>query len=673
MSEPEDIINSHEDGDNGQQINDGPRGPTATEASITPTPFSTTSYMPRTQQIEGLLANTISSSQTGGNRALEHIGVSNISNGMHAYQSNMDAYQPDQIMTHLPNPSMNVYPYQPSQSMYANQQPNQNSNAHQPSQCMNTYQHETEAPTIPQCQGQYNSTNSDLALSQYGYGQQSSMSSPSIHTELNPTVPIGCSQASAMPYQANNFFAQGQSTLPYQSNMLARQSQQNINDYSQATNQDWTPMHHPTSLHNFGAHTNAPMPAFNVNSLAQFPEASPSSAGLKLPSTSSILPLQSPITFSSPQPQPRGSTSSPLVLSLPQHNALHATSLAVSSDCTFLDPLHIFLRSTCIELFMTTQDHMTCAGRGARASKVGQVGLICVYCKGVPQQELTRQAICYPSKRDTIFESVRNYQRVHLKECPRIPDEIKARYQSLIDAADSPNKKPQKILKAYYTEAATELGIVDSPKGLIFGAPLNTSGTPLEDLQAVIRAAESPAMSTDFWKKYNASYNEKNTELRKFDHLASEQTREVLRNARKEESRFVHPQDFPTVSDVDFLLYKQVLPCKPSANTLKRREVKHEEFKGLSGICCKHCARAHVGEGYHSGMYFPMSLSALTDSSFSQSLLNHMMACRNVPQDVKDAFDELKRLASEHGVATKRGSKKKFLEKIWGRMEHFYA
>ena len=132
-------------------------------------------------------------------------------------------------------------------------------------------------------------------------------------------------------------------------------------------------------------------------------------------------------------------------------------------------------------------------------------------------------------------------------------------------------------------------------------------------------------------------------------------------------------QDFPTVSDFEFLLYKQVLPCKPSVNTFRRRGLDPEEFKSLSGICCKHCSRASGGDSHHKGMYFPSSDAAFVDSSFSQSLIGHMMACKNVPQELKDAFEELKQLASDKNAIAKRGSRKKFLVKIWSRMEKNYA
>eukprot|EP00579_Thalassiosira_antarctica_P009127 CAMPEP_0201902256 /NCGR_PEP_ID=MMETSP0902-20130614/54858_1 /ASSEMBLY_ACC=CAM_ASM_000551 /TAXON_ID=420261 /ORGANISM="Thalassiosira antarctica, Strain CCMP982" /LENGTH=512 /DNA_ID=CAMNT_0048436253 /DNA_START=3850 /DNA_END=5388 /DNA_ORIENTATION=- len=375
----------------------------------------------------------------------------------------------------------------------------------------------------------------------------------------------------------------------------------------------------------------------------------------------------------------------------------HATSLFVESDSTFLDPVHNFIRRKCIELFVVTQDNKIAAGIGVGPSKLGQVGLRCFYCKDAPHQELAKQAACFPSKRETIFESVRNFQRAHLNACTYIPEQVKAEYKNLIEH-DGPRKKQVKYLKAYYAEAASELGIVDTPNGLIFGAPPNRTGKayyaeaaselgivdtpnglifgappnrtgiPSERLGAFIRAVESPDTRSSFWKTYSSGKDE-NTNRKKFEHVASHYTRGVIINARREPSPFVYPQDFPTISDIDFLLFHQVSPCRPPAARLECRGLNAAQFNSLSGLCCKHCACANAGDIRHKGVYFPTSLAALADSSFSQTLLNHIMRCPNVPQEIKNAFDELKQLAVDHSVITRRGSKKKFFEKIWARME----
>lgn len=95
--------------------------------------------------------------------------------------------------------------------------------------------------------------------------------------------------------------------------------------------------------------------------------------------------------------------------------------LTIPSDSEFLDPVHVFLRRYCIEVFVTTKEDMEVGGRGARPSMLGQVGLRCTFCKDAPKDELARQSICFPSKRGTIFESVRNFSRTHMPSCTFFP------------------------------------------------------------------------------------------------------------------------------------------------------------------------------------------------------------------------------------------------------------
>jgi len=351
----------------------------------------------------------------------------------------------------------------------------------------------------------------------------------------------------------------------------------------------------------------------------------------------------------------------------------HATSLFVKSDSTFLDPVHNFIRRKCIELFVVTQDNKIAAGIGVGPSKLGQVGLRCFYCKDAPRQELAKQAVLFPKKLATIFESVRNFQRAHLDACTHTPEKVKAEYKNLIKQDHGlRNNKSVKYVKAYYAEAASELGLVDTPNGLIFGAPPNRTGKPSARLGALIRAVESsPATRSSFWKTYS-SVNDANIQMKKFEHVASHHTREVIISARRDPSPFIYPQDFPTISDIDFLTFHQVSPCRASVARVEQRKLNLAQFNALCGLCCKHCALANAGDVTHKGMYFPTSLVALADSSFSLTLLNHIMRCPNVPQKIKSAFDELKQLALDHGVITRRGSKKKSFEKVWARMEKYY-
>jgi len=343
----------------------------------------------------------------------------------------------------------------------------------------------------------------------------------------------------------------------------------------------------------------------------------------------------------------------------------HTSSrLSIKSDQTFLDPVHNFLRCHCIELYIASEEDVATSGRGARSLKVGQIGLRCYFCKDEPKHELTKQAICFPSKRDTMFESVRNYQRTHLPICPCIPGEMNAKYMRLTEQ-NLRQKRSQKFLKAYYAEAASEVGIVDSPSGLVLGARPNRHGVPSKKIQALMHAADNPAISSAFWKAYYSG-KDKAIEMRKFEHVASDATKKIIINARKKSTPFVHPEDFPTISDFDFILFHQIAPtCAPPPTHSDKKDA-------LLEFCCKHCAHAGEGIDRHKDMHFLVNLNVLTEKNFYKKILHHFMTCPNVPQEVKNAFDELKRLSMEYGTIAKRGSRKRFTEKIWERMKKYY-
>jgi hypothetical protein len=350
----------------------------------------------------------------------------------------------------------------------------------------------------------------------------------------------------------------------------------------------------------------------------------------------------------------------------------HPTRLSIPADEQFLDPVHNFLRTTCIEVFVDYE--CDSGGRGRSKHKpheTGQVGLRCVFCKHADKSERANQAVSFPSKTASICESVRNFQRTHLKACEYIPNEIKTMYRDLV--SQTCRKMPLKYIKVYVAEAACELGIVQTPNGLVFGAPPNTSGKPSEKLLAIMRYAENPAAFEHLKDVIFPKVDDRLKKL-KLSHIASEKTRQAIANCRKTKAAFVYPSDFSTLSDLCFVLYHQFIPCRPPETALARRETKPEKWDTLSGLCCKYCAEAHPGERHHKGMYFPLALESLHDSSssFAHNVTVHAMTCRHVPLEIKDALEELQRLAAEHGVTTKRGSKQTFMKKLWERMANYY-
>lgn len=337
----------------------------------------------------------------------------------------------------------------------------------------------------------------------------------------------------------------------------------------------------------------------------------------------------------------------------------HVTRLTIPSDAIVLDRVNNFLRGECIEIFTVTYDEL-----------VLQVGFRCSYCKCLPRGVLAKQAHFFPSRRDTIFECVRNFKRSHVEACPCIPESTKAEYKIWVQSDDDPRKKSHQYLKAYYAEAASEIGLIDdtTKRGLAFGGPPNTTGKPSERLRLLLQASEHPDTPSSVWKTEG---KDQAIQMKKFEHIASAGTRNVLLDARRNPTEFVYPQDYPTVPDFDFLLLHQLCPIRPNSSVLRKKGLTEIDVSSLSGLCCKHCARANAISGnnvLHKGVYFPTSVSAMIDSSFSQTLLNHIVNCSHVPHDIKSSLDELKGLADTHNVKTRRGIKRRFFEKIWERI-----
>eukprot|EP00984_Skeletonema_dohrnii_P003372 scaffold1134_cov171-Skeletonema_dohrnii-CCMP3373.AAC.2 len=276
------------------------------------------------------------------------------------------------------------------------------------------------------------------------------------------------------------------------------------------------------------------------------------------------------------------------------HN--HPTRLSIPSDEQFLDPVYNFLRTSCIEVFVSTEENDTGGrGRGAKPHAIGQVGLRCVHCKHIQRNRRANQAVSHPSRTTNIFESVRNYQRIHLEACEYIPSEFITQHREL---ASQPCRKIHlKYIKLYFAEAACEIGMVETPNGLFFGAPPNTSGKPSDKLLAIMRIAENPTAS-EYKHLRDLIFPKVDERLQnsKFSHVASPSTRQVISNCRQERAVFVYPSDFPIVSDFRFVLFHQFLPCRPPKSALSRRRTKPDEWDTISGLYCKHCAKAHPGE-----------------------------------------------------------------------------
>jgi len=141
--------------------------------------------------------------------------------------------------------------------------------------------------------------------------------------------------------------------------------------------------------------------------------------------------------------------------------------LAIPEDKDWLSDLDCFVRKN-IEVFSAKQTDIDDAAADRKYPiKLGQVGIRCVHC-AVTVKGARGVAIAYPYSISGIYESVREFQRLHLDGCQNIP------HNKLGIGASSLSS----VLRRYYVQAARALGLFDTQDaGICAGAnpvPMST-------------------------------------------------------------------------------------------------------------------------------------------------------------------------------------------------------
>lgn len=161
--------------------------------------------------------------------------------------------------------------------------------------------------------------------------------------------------------------------------------------------------------------------------------------------------------------------------------------LAIAEDKEWLSDMDCFIRRN-LEVFCATADDVDIAREDRKYPiNIGQVGIRCVHCAKVKGNVAARgTAVAFPYSINGIYESVREFQRLHLESCPQLPDGTKAKLAGFQGSASLSS-----VLRKYYVLAAKALGMHDTPDGIRSGGesvPLGSSAATAfsftESLQA---------------------------------------------------------------------------------------------------------------------------------------------------------------------------------------------
>jgi hypothetical protein len=277
-----------------------------------------------------------------------------------------------------------------------------------------------------------------------------------------------------------------------------------------------------------------------------------------------------------------------------------------------------------------------------------------------------------------IYNSVQQMLRLHLDCCLSMPSEVRSKIEQLKLSCSSRGGRKQ-----YWIDSAKRLGLVDTSHGIHFGRDPSGPLPPLtgpsvnskegrkkkgpKDTGVSVSAASTPQVSVPITAQSvkaqppEEEEEEKRTETE--EHVPTEKAPPPV-DARP----LVFPDDKPLISDYLYLTLEQMAPCTlmeaDRVGCYKTRKV------GFSGLACKHC----VGQA-GCGRYFPASEASLSQTTTSQTIMNHVRNCRRCPIEIRENLEIMKRNRMGSGDRKrpnnkpKHGGRKVFFHRLWCRIQ----
>ena len=363
------------------------------------------------------------------------------------------------------------------------------------------------------------------------------------------------------------------------------------------------------------------------------------------------------------------------------------TELGLPEDRFWLSELQCFLRANFCEVFCATQQDLQVHAYSGRNKPIvlGQVGVRCKYCKNLATGAKAPQSVSYPSQLTGIYNSVQQMFRLHLDVCQAIPHDVRKTLESLKDSSSSRGGRKQ-----YWIDSAKRLGLVDTEHGIYFSRD-PTKPPPVEDAadgeqlgtdaKAPAGATDDNDLATDTAASGGPDGGEGGTvdgengekggqgaslpSRGKYISPDSGWERAVLEEKRQSYP-LVLEEDSPLISDFLYLTMQQMEPCKmmgpDRVGCYKGRPL------GFRGLACRHC----IGQA-GSGRYFPASEASLSQTTTSQTILNHVRNCRMVPASIREELEDMKKSKiGEKGKKVgrpKHGGRKIFFHRLWCRVQ----
>lgn len=330
-----------------------------------------------------------------------------------------------------------------------------------------------------------------------------------------------------------------------------------------------------------------------------------------------------------------------------------SVALGLDGDRYWLSELQVFLRSNFAEAFSATEEDIAAPMHGRnKPIALGQVGIRCIWCRDVHHTERCNHAVSYPSQISGIYNSVQNMLRNHFEGCAAIPEHVRMKIRELQSSNSNRGGRKQ-----YWTDSARRLGLVDTPHGVHFE----------RDPRAPLPPLSGPSAGHSYDTAEIAPFSDGHGHSFGVDTvLMTQEHSDEMKRQKEETYPIVLPEDKTLISDYIYLALEQMEPCK--LMDADRVGCYKTQTIGFPGLACRWC----VGQAGR-GRYFPATETSLSQTTTSQTILNHVMSCQHVPIDIRQKLDLMKR--SKIGPDGKKckkprhGGRKVFFHRLWCRIQ----
>ena len=265
--------------------------------------------------------------------------------------------------------------------------------------------------------------------------------------------------------------------------------------------------------------------------------------------------------------------------------------------------------------------------------------------------ERGQQATSYPSLISGIYNSVQQMLRLHLDCCQAMPPEIRNKIEQLKLSSSSRGGRKQ-----YWVDSAKRLGLVDTQHGIHFGRDPHGPLPPLT----------GPSVHSKEGRRKKLADDQKKEEEEIPEPTPPPEAPPPPPLPPVDDRPLVFPEDQPLISDYLYLTLEQMAPCvlmeADRVGCYKTRKV------GFPGLACKHC----VGQA-GCGRYFPASEASLSQTTTSQTIMNHVRNCRRCPIEIRENLEIMKRARmgpdGKRADKPKHGGRKVFFHRLWCRIQ----